>query len=78
MNRPSSTAAPPLAAVNIFDPRRLFTVSEVIERTQFSRSVLYEEMREGRLSFIKRGESRRLLGVDLNAFVSRYYHSCNS
>jgi hypothetical protein len=70
---PSSLGISP-CTLRIFDEGRLYTIAEVVAKTRWSRTSIYDAMAAGELSFVKRGATRRLIGADLNAFVARGFH----
>jgi predicted DNA-binding transcriptional regulator AlpA len=70
---PSCAPTAPAVTLTVFDPQRLYQLPEVVEKTAFSRSLLYEHMAAGQLPYVKLGATRRLLGRDLNHFIARFY-----
>ena len=50
--------------------RQLYRVAEAMEILALSRSVIYEEMRSGRLGWIKRGRSRRIPASDIVDYLA--------
>jgi excisionase family DNA binding protein len=45
--------------------QQLYRVTEAMAILAISRSVIYEEMRSGRLGWVKRGRSRRIPASDI-------------
>lgn len=50
--------------------QQLYRVTEAMVILALSRSVIYEEMRSGRLGWVKRGRSRRIAASDIAAYVA--------
>jgi excisionase family DNA binding protein len=48
-----------------------YTVEEAAEATRLSRDLLYDEMRAGRLAYLKVGRRRIITRQHLNAFLTR-------
>ncbi len=48
---------------------RLLKVRDVVERTQLSRSVIYEMITAGTMPSIKIGGTRRVREIDLDAWI---------
>lgn len=49
--------------------RRLYRVTEAMRLLSMSRSVIYEEMRGGRLKYVKRGRSRLIPAAAIDSYV---------
>ncbi|PXY31682.1 helix-turn-helix domain-containing protein [Prauserella muralis] len=49
--------------------KHLYRVTEAMRLLSLSRSVLYEEMRGGRLGFVKRGKSRLIPASAIDNYV---------
>ncbi|PXY34807.1 excisionase [Prauserella coralliicola] len=49
--------------------KHLYRVTEAMRLLSLSRSVIYEEMRGGRLQFVKRGRSRLIPAVAIDSYV---------
>ena len=50
--------------------RRLYRVPEVMELLSMSRSVIYEQIRSGRLGSVTQGRARLIPAVALNDYVN--------
>ena len=50
--------------------QQLYRVTEAMVILAMSRSVIYEEMRSGRLGWIKRGRSRRIPASDIADYLA--------
>ncbi|MET9899486.1 helix-turn-helix domain-containing protein [Streptomyces sp. NPDC006446] len=55
----------------------LYTPEAAAELLSFGRSTVYELMAEGLLRYVKRGRSRRIRRIDLEAFVNSLEPSRN-
>jgi excisionase family DNA binding protein len=59
-----------MAALNTVVPdRHLYRIPEAMRLLSLSRSVIYEQMRAGRLKFVKQGASTLIPAVAINAYV---------
>ncbi|OLT27158.1 hypothetical protein BJF83_18870 [Nocardiopsis sp. CNR-923] len=56
--------------------KALLTIPEVMERLSLGRSALYEQMKAGRLRFIKLGRSRRIPAAAVDEFVKLLEREC--
>ncbi|MBK1784557.1 helix-turn-helix domain-containing protein [Prauserella cavernicola] len=54
--------------------KHLYRVTEAMRLLSMSRSVIYEEMRGGRLRFVKRGRSRLVPAVAIDSYVQLLIH----
>lgn len=50
--------------------QQLYRVTEAMVILAISRTVIYEEMRSGRLGWVKRGRSRRIPAADISAYLA--------
>jgi excisionase family DNA binding protein len=50
--------------------QQLYRVTEAMAILAMSRSVIYEEMRSGRLGWVKRGRSRRISAADIADYLA--------
>ena len=50
--------------------QQLYRVTEAMAILAMSRSVIYEEMRSGRLGWVKRGRSRRISAADISDYLA--------
>lgn len=57
------------ATPNPVPAKHLYRVTEAMRLLSLSRSVIYEEMRGGRLQFVKRGRSRLIPAVAIDSYV---------
>jgi excisionase family DNA binding protein len=48
-----------------------YTVDEAVQATRLSRDLLYDEMRAGRLAYLKVGRRRIITRQHLDAFLTR-------
>jgi excisionase family DNA binding protein len=48
---------------------RLLTVPQVVDRTQFSRALVYELIASGRLPSVTEGRTRRVREADLDEYI---------
>ncbi|MFC4906598.1 helix-turn-helix domain-containing protein [Actinomadura gamaensis] len=49
---------------------RLYTVPDVMKMTGLSRSLIYRELRAGRLRSVRRGRSRRIPGTAVAEYIA--------
>ncbi|OLF11866.1 helix-turn-helix domain-containing protein [Actinophytocola xanthii] len=50
--------------------RELFKVPEVMERLRMSRTVIYEQMRNGRLRYVKQGRATLITETAIRNYVA--------
>lgn len=50
-------------------PKALYRIAEAMVVLSLSRTVIYEEMRAGRLRFVERGSSRRITAAAVDEYV---------
>jgi excisionase family DNA binding protein len=58
-----------MGALNAIPERHLYRVSEAANLLSMSRSVIYEQMRSGRLKFVKQGASTLIPHAAINAYI---------
>ncbi len=56
-------------ALNAIPIRHLYRVPEAAKLLSMSRSVVYEQMRAGRLKFVKQGAATLIPAAAINAYV---------
>lgn len=49
---------------------QLYRITEAMVILAISRTVIYEEMRSGRLGWVKRGRSRRIPAADISSYLA--------
>lgn len=59
-----------MGALNRDLKRELFKVSEVMERLCMSRTVIYEQMRNGRLRYVKQGRATLITETAIRNYVA--------
>jgi excisionase family DNA binding protein len=50
-------------------PQRMYTLGDVVRMTRLSRSVIYEQLRKGRLRSVYQGRARRVTAAQLNDYI---------
>lgn len=58
-----------MGALNAIPERHLYRVAEAATLLSMSRSVIYEQMRSGRLQFVKQGASTLIPHAAIKAYV---------
>jgi excisionase family DNA binding protein len=59
-----------MESLNAVPQRALYRVTEAAKLLSMSRSVIYEQMRAGRLKFVKQGASTLIPHAAIKAYVS--------
>ncbi len=67
---PASTPEQPIADAAPLVDRLAYSVAEAAEATGLSRDLLYDEMRAGRLAYLKVGRRRIITRQHLHAFLT--------
>jgi excisionase family DNA binding protein len=50
-------------------PQRLYRIGDVVRMTRLSRSVIYEQLRSGRLGSVYQGRARRITADQLDDYI---------
>ena len=50
-------------------PQRLYRIGDVVRMTRLSRSVIYEQLRSGRLGSVYQGRARRITATQLDDYI---------
>jgi excisionase family DNA binding protein len=50
-------------------PQRMYRIGEVVRMTGLSRSVIYEQLRAGRLGSVYQGRARRVTAAQLDDYI---------